>query len=136
MTKRTVLSDKDTRATDVTSAGVPWSEVPEHALHSVEWVDGRHGSAEQELSSSVDLPIPAALHELPFLHKQRPRASRAMIDAHGARSRLANCRPGAWLVSPLTGWKWAKWPNGEVGWVPKDVALPDEFRVLARNDIQ
>jgi len=55
---------------------------------------------------------------------------------HGARQRLANYRPGAWLISPYTGWKWAKWPDGEVGWLPADVALPDLLRVRSRNDIQ
>jgi hypothetical protein len=42
--------------------------------------------------------------------------------------RLAKCRPGAWLLSPYTGWPCAKWPNGEVGWLPADVALPDNSR--------
>ena len=55
---------------------------------------------------------------------------------HSARQRLANYRPGAWLISPYTGWKWAKWPDGEVGWLPADVALPDLLRVRSRNDIQ
>jgi hypothetical protein len=30
---------------DVTSAGVPWSEVPEIARHHVEWMDGRRKRA-------------------------------------------------------------------------------------------
>ena len=48
-----------------------------------------------------------------------------MIDVNGAKYRLADCRPGAWLLSPFTGWKWAKWPGGEIGWLPADTALPD-----------
>jgi hypothetical protein len=45
-------------------------------------------------------------------------------------------RPGAWLVSPYTGWKWAKWPSGEVGWMPADIELAANLQVSARNDIQ
>ena len=125
-----------TASSDVTSAGVPWSEVPDFALYMVEWMDGRHGSAKETLPSIDQTPIPAALFTLPCLHEDRPRGSKAMIDAHGARCRLANCRPGAWLLSPFTGWRWAKWPNGEVGWVPVDAALPDSLRVRSRDGIQ
>jgi hypothetical protein len=32
-------------SSDVTSAGAPWSEVPDFALADVEWMYGRHGSA-------------------------------------------------------------------------------------------
>jgi hypothetical protein len=53
-----------------------------------------------------------------------------MIDAHGAQSRLAGCRPGAWLLSPFTGAKWAKWPDGEIGWVPADVVLPQCLKAI------
>jgi hypothetical protein len=45
-------------------------------------------------------------------------------------------RPGAWLISPFTGWKWAKWPNGEVGWLPNEIELPAKLKVSARNDLQ
>lgn len=38
-----------------------------------------------------------------------------------------------WLVSPYTGWRWAKWPTGEIGWVPDGVVLPDVLRVSSRN---
>ena len=58
-----------------------------------------------------------------------------MIDVNGAKCRLADCRPGAWLLSPFTGWKWAKWPSGEIGWLPADTALPDSLRVRPRDDI-
>jgi len=40
-----------------------------------------------------------------------------------------------WLISPYSGWKWAKWPSGDVGWLPADIELPATLRVLARNDI-
>jgi tetratricopeptide (TPR) repeat protein len=53
-----------------------------------------------------------------------------------ARARLHEVRPGAWLISPYTGWNWAKWPSGDVGWLPSDVKLPPCLRVLARNDVQ
>ena len=33
-----------------TSAGVPWEDVPEHALADVEWMDGRHGPGEDKAS--------------------------------------------------------------------------------------
>lgn len=59
-----------------------------------------------------------------------------MMDAHGAKARLATARPGAWLVSVLTGWKWAKWPSGHVGWVPSSTQLPVMLRVGCRDDLQ
>jgi hypothetical protein len=110
--------------------------VSDFALPYAEWLDGRHGSAEDTLPSVDEIPIPSVLLALPVLHAGRPRGSKAMADVHGARQRLANCRPGAWMFSPFTGWKWAKWPNGEVGWLPADTVLPDPLRVRPRNDIQ
>ena len=58
-----------------------------------------------------------------------------MIDAHGAKRRLGGLRPGAWLLSPFTGWKWAVLPSGNVSWVPALTDLPDTLRVDTRNDI-
>lgn len=121
---------------DVTSAGVPWSKVPEFARHHVDWMDGRHGPAKTPLPSVDLLAVPDVLNRLPSLHENRPRGSTAMIDAAGARARLRDVRPGAWLISPYTGWKWAKWPSGEVGWLPADVELPATLQVSTRNDIQ
>jgi hypothetical protein len=121
---------------DVTSAGVPWSEVPDAPCPYTEWLDGRHGPAEDVLPPVDHIPVPAVLLSLPVLHEDRPRGSKPMADVHGARQRLAGCRPGAWLISPFTGWKWAKWPSGEVGWLPADTALPASLRVRPRNDIQ
>jgi len=56
-----------------------------------------------------------------------------MIDAAGAQARLKDVRAGAWLISPFTGWKWAKWPTGEVGWLPADAELPPNLKVSAGN---
>jgi hypothetical protein len=123
-------------AGDVTSAGIPWSEVPDYVLTKVEWMDGRHGPAREPLPSIDQVRIPAVLFTLPCLHEDRPRGSKAMIDAQGAKLRLSNCRPGAWVMSPVTGWRWAKWPTGEVGWVPANVALPESLRVGPGDDIQ
>jgi len=121
---------------DLTSAGVPLNEVPEFARHHVEWMDGRHGTSPVELRTITDVPVPQVLTTFPHLNDQRPRESKAMIDAAGARARLHGLRPGAWLISPYTGWKWAKWPSGDVGWLPSDVQLPASLKVAARNDVQ
>jgi hypothetical protein len=59
-----------------------------------------------------------------------------MLDASRAKGRLRDTRPGTWLISPFTGWKWAKWPCGEVGWLPTDTQLPDRLRLQPRNDLQ
>ena len=75
-------------------------------------MDGRHGPAREPLPSIDQVPIPAVLFTLPCLHEDRPRGSTAMIDAQGAKLRLSNCRPGAWVKSPITGWRWAKWWAG------------------------
>jgi hypothetical protein len=120
----------------VTSSGVPWSELPDFVLTKAEWMDGRHGPAREPLPSIDQVPIPAVLFTLPCLHEDRPRGSTAMIDAQGAKLRLSNCRPGAWVKSPITGWRWAKWPTGEVGWVPANVALPESLHVGPGDDIQ
>ena len=125
-----------TGSSELTSAGVPWSEVPDSPCPYTEWLDGRHGSAEDALPSVDQIPIPEVLLALPVLHPDRPTGSKPMADVSGARQRLANCRPGAWLISPYTGWRWAKWPNGEVGWLSPDTVLPDALRVRSRNDIQ
>jgi hypothetical protein len=116
-------------SSELTSAGVPWSEVPDFALPHAEWLDGRHGPPEDTLPPVDKLPIPEVLFAQPVLHPGRPRGAKAMADVHGARQRLANCRPGAWLISPYTGWRWAKWPNGEVGWLLSDTVLPNCLRV-------
>jgi hypothetical protein len=82
------------------------------------------------------VPVPDILYGLPYLHEDRPTGSKAMLDAAGARTRLRDVRPGAWLISPFTGWKWAKWPSEDVGWLLTDIELPATLQVGARNDIQ
>jgi hypothetical protein len=56
---------------DVTSAGVPWSEVPDAPCPYTEWLDGRHGPAEDILPAVDQIPIPAVLLSLPVLHEHR-----------------------------------------------------------------
>ena len=119
------------KSTDLTSTGVPWSDVPDFVLPHVEWIDNRRGPAAQALPPVDQVPIPLILYTLSPLYEDRRRGSKAMLDVHGAKSRLENCRPGAWLISPVTGWKWAKWPDGQVGWVPSNVCFPESLRVDA-----
>jgi len=98
-------------------------------------MDGRHGPAKRRLPSLDMVPVPDVLNRLPYLHDERPRGSKAMIDAAGACARLRDARPGAWLISPYTGWKWAKWPSGDVGWLPKNIELFGTLRVQSLDDI-
>lgn len=117
-----------------TSAGVRWSDVDDGVLPYVEWMDGRHGPATDGLPSVDEVPIPSILFSIPRLSPDRPTGSKPMADAAGAQRRLDGCRPGAWVISAFTGWRWAVWPNGEIGWLPRDVQLPDALRVSARSD--
>src|SRR5262245_1646594 len=71
---------------EFTSAGLPWSEVPEAVRPYVAWIDGRHGSAKTSLPSIELVPVPDVLSRLPHLHESRPRGSKAMLDAAGART--------------------------------------------------
>ncbi len=59
----------------VTSAGIPWSEVPDFALTKAEWMDGRHGPAREPLPSIDQVPIPAVLFTLPCSHEDCKRRS-------------------------------------------------------------
>jgi len=81
-------------------------------------------------------PVPKIVYRLPALRPDRPTGSKEMLDAHGARARLAGRRAGAWIISSFTGWKWAVFPDGEVHWVPSNVELPVSPRAQARNDVQ
>jgi hypothetical protein len=110
--------------------------VPEFARADVAWIDCRHGSAQSALPPVNVVPVPDILYRLPYLHEDRPRGSKAMLDAAGARARLRDVRPGAWLISPFTGCKWAKWPSGDVGWLPADIELPATLQVVPLNNIQ
>ena len=78
---------------ELTSAGVPWSEVPEFARPDVAWIDGRHGSAQSALPAVNVVAVPDILYTLPYLHTERPTGSKAMLDAAGARARLRDVRP-------------------------------------------
>ena len=117
-----------------TSAGVRFADVPEDSRHLVEWIEGCH-SFHAQLPSLDDLPIPVALTELPRLHPDRPRGSRAMLCAHGAKGRLDGLRAGAWTVTPFNDWRFAVFDDGEIGWIPKETVLPKSLFVPFRNDI-
>jgi hypothetical protein len=56
---------------EVTSTGMPWSEVGDFALPYAKWLDGRHGPAEDTLPSLDQVPIPTVLFALPVLHEDR-----------------------------------------------------------------
>jgi hypothetical protein len=121
----------------ITSAGRRLGDVPDFARHEVEWMDGIHGSASNRFPSEDEVPVPAKIRKLTERAvSARPRGATAMIDAAGAKHRLENCRAGAWLISPRTGWKWAKWGGGQIMWVPMDFDLPECLRVSNRNDEQ
>jgi hypothetical protein len=126
----------DNDADFITSGGVRLSDVPEFARSHIEWMDGVHGAATDGLPLESDVAVADILNSLPELHPKRPRGSKAMIDANGARCRLKHCRSGAWLISPFAGEHWAVWPNGHIGWVPKSLALPSVLRVSNRPDVQ
>ena len=99
-------------------------------------MDGRDGPATTTLPSLNDVAVPGALNKEYPRERLPPGGTKAMIDAAGASARLRGLRPGAWLISPYTGWKWAKWPSGNVGPVPRDVDLPESLRVPSQNDIE
>ena len=121
----------------ITSVGRHLGDVPEFVRHEVEWMDGIHGSATNKLPSIEEVPIPAPIKKLTKqVVSEHPRGATMMIDAAGANHRLRGCRPGAWLISPRTGYKWAKWGGGQIMWVPKSFDLPGCLRVLNRNDEQ
>jgi hypothetical protein len=104
------------------------AKCPSSRALTLAWIDGRHGSAQSSLPPVDVVPVPDLLYRLPYLHESRPRGSKAMLDAAGARARLRDLRPGAWLVSPYSGWKWAKWPSGDVDWLPADIEWPATYR--------
>ena len=72
-----------TASSEVTSAGVPWSEVPDFALFHVEWMDGRHGSAKQTLPPVDRVAIPPVLFTVP---KAAPGPS-TRNESHDRRQR-------------------------------------------------
>ena len=121
----------------ITSAGRRLGDVPDFVRHEVEWMDGIQGSASNRLPTEAEVPVPAVIKKLTERAVSgRPRGATTMIDAAGANHRLKNCRAGAWLISPRTGEKWAKWGGGQIMWVPKDAELPIALRISNRNDEQ
>jgi hypothetical protein len=82
--------------------------------------------SQRPLPAIDDVPVPDIVNRLPCRHEQRPRGSRAMIDAAGARARLREVRPRGVANQSIHGLemgqvaKWpsgqvAKWPSGQVG---------------------
>ena len=131
-------NDDAAGSSDATSADVLPFKRPDIATAKPKCVDGREDIAE-ETPLSIDhvstcVVLPMFLFALPSLNEARPRSPRTMGDANIAGRRLQNYSPGAWLLSPMTGFLWAKWPNGEVGWVPANVKLPDFLRVQLSDD--
>ncbi|MDE0944714.1 MAG: hypothetical protein OSB58_20110 [Alphaproteobacteria bacterium] len=120
----------------ITSADRRLGDEPDWIRPELEWLEGVHGSAADTQAPGNDIDTPDILLAIPELHPDRPTGATAMIDAHGAKHRLKGCRPGSWLISPKTGWKWSVWPSGHVGWLPMDIELPDALRVNNRNDVQ
>ena len=117
-----------------TSAGVKFKDVPIDARHEVEWIEGCH-VFNRNLPTLNELPVPRILYQLPALHPDRPRGSRAMLCAHGAKGRLVGLRSGAWTVTPFNDWRYAIFPDGQVGWIPKEINLPQTLFVPFRNDV-
>jgi hypothetical protein len=70
------------------------------------------------------------LSAMPCLHPDRPRGSKAMVDAWGAKRCLVMSEPGARVISPLTNRIWARWPGGEIDWLPPSVLLPSAAKVV------
>ena len=78
---------------ELTSAGVPWREVPEFARHYVEWMNVRHGSAQATLPSVDVVPVPDVLNTPPFLHEDRPRGSKTHARCRRSAEAAARCPP-------------------------------------------
>jgi hypothetical protein len=54
---------------------------------------------------------------------------------HGAKGRLVGLRPGVWTVTPFNDWRYSIFPDGVVGWIPKEIDLPQTLFVPFRNDV-
>lgn len=117
---------------DVTSNGVPFSEVPEYARSKVEWIEGLHYFS-GPLPSLEEYPVPDVLMQMPVLHPDRPTGSRAMLCASGAKGRLVGLRAGAWTVTPFNNWRYAVFPNDQVGWIPNEIVLPEALFIPYRD---
>jgi len=117
---------------NVTSNGVPFSEVPEYAREKVEWIEGVHYFS-GPLPSLEEFPVPDVLMQMPVLHPDRPTGSRAMLCASGAKERLVGLRAGAWTVTPFNNWRYAVFPNDQVGWIPNEIVLPEALFIPYRD---
>jgi hypothetical protein len=139
---RKIEAEAKQRMTDrhldmTTSSGIKMSDVPEFARKNVIWFDGMDGSAKDALPTEAEVPTPACLKMDGDEWVRFPgwmTGSKAMLDAHGAKARLKGLRPGAWLISDETDRIWAKWPDGSVDQVPKDIELPASLRVSTGDE--
>ena len=83
-----------TSSGDLTSTGMPWSEVPDSPCPYTEWLDGRHGPANDTLPSVHEFPIPEEDFKLlPFctLTVHADQSQWPMFMAHG----------NDWLIAAL-----------------------------------
>ena len=97
---------------EITSAGVPWSEVPEFARVHVAWIDGRHGSAQSSLPPVDVVPVPDILYTLPSLHEDRPedRKPCSMPQARGRGCETCALALGSSVLTAA-----GSGPSGRVG---------------------
>src|ERR1700738_349376 len=72
MSKKNGYSFRSEGGPDLTSAGVPWNEVPEFARRHLGWIDGRHASGQSPLPPVHVVPVPDILSSVPYLHDDRP----------------------------------------------------------------
>lgn len=66
--------------------------------------------------------------------EDRPRGWKAMLDSAVARALLRDAPAGAWLVGSYSGWKWAKWSSGDIGWLSADVELFTTLQASVRRE--
>ena len=99
MSKRNT-NDAAESASDLTSAGVPWSEVPDFAVAEVESIDGRHGTAKDNLPSVEEIPIPdilffpaAAARETPARIERHARCSWSQVPTPTLPARCLGAEP-------------------------------------------
>jgi len=118
----------------ITSVGERLGDKPDWIRPELEWLEGVHGSA-ADIQPNAREPLPEPIF-VKVEQSECPRGATAMVDLHGAKQRLKGCRPGSWLISPRTGWKWIVGSNGNVCWQPEDANLAEALRVNSRSDIQ
>jgi hypothetical protein len=79
------------------------------------------------------VPIPGPLMFGPGTCTNYVSSVRMMAEYNAARRRLKGLRVGAWVMSPRTTYRWANWRSGNVYWVPKQIALPEELEIKVEN---